>query len=91
MNEAIAEGFSSCETMRNLDTSVLVRYLAADDPQQPASAEKVIEECRDKEETLPVDPRALRVVGPQLPADPAEGHRVAVPRFAAYLADHIVG
>ena len=37
--------------MRSLDTSVLVRYLAADDPVQCASAERFIESClRDGEQ-----------------------------------------
>ena len=38
--------------MRSLDTNVLVRYLAADDPKQFALAERVIEECRENQEPL---------------------------------------
>ena len=38
--------------MRGLDTSVLVRYLAADDPRQTRAAERLIEDCRQKEESL---------------------------------------
>ena len=38
--------------MRGLDTNVLVRYLAADEPRQCAAAERVIEECLRNEEPL---------------------------------------
>lgn len=38
--------------MRGLDTNVLVRYLAADDPRQTRAAEKLISDCRQKEESL---------------------------------------
>lgn len=38
--------------MRALDTNVLVRYLAADDPKQTPVAERFIDECRRKEEPL---------------------------------------
>ena len=38
--------------MRSLDTNVLVRYLAADDPRQLAAAEGLIEECRNANEPL---------------------------------------
>ncbi len=38
--------------MRSLDTNVLVRYLAADDPRQCAIAERVIEECLRNDEPL---------------------------------------
>ena len=38
--------------MRGLDTSVLVRYLAADEPRQCAAAERVFEECQRNEEPL---------------------------------------
>jgi predicted nucleic-acid-binding protein len=38
--------------MRGLDTNVLVRYLAADEPRQSAVAERVIEECLRNDEPL---------------------------------------
>lgn len=38
--------------MRALDTNVLVRYLAADEPKQAKAAERVIEDCRRNDETL---------------------------------------
>ena len=38
--------------MRGLDTNVLVRYLAADDPKQMRAAEKLIEDCLRKKESL---------------------------------------
>jgi predicted nucleic-acid-binding protein len=38
--------------MRGLDTNVLMRYLAADDPRQTAVAERLLEECQRKEESL---------------------------------------
>ena len=38
--------------MRGLDTNVLVRYLAADDPAQFAAADRVVEECRKRQEPL---------------------------------------
>ena len=38
--------------MRSLDTNVLVRYVAADEPAQTASAEKMIEECLAKRERV---------------------------------------
>jgi predicted nucleic-acid-binding protein len=38
--------------MRSLDTNVLVRYLAADDPKQLATAERLIAECRDHDEPI---------------------------------------
>lgn len=38
--------------MRGLDTNVLVRYLAADDPRQTRAAEKLIEGCRQRKESL---------------------------------------
>ena len=38
--------------MRSLDTNVLVRYVAADEPAQTASAEKIIEECLAKRERV---------------------------------------
>lgn len=38
--------------MRGLDTNVLIRYLAADDPRQTASAGRLFEDCQRKEEPL---------------------------------------
>jgi predicted nucleic-acid-binding protein len=38
--------------VRGLDTNILVRYLAADEPRQFAAAERIIEECRRNEEPL---------------------------------------
>lgn len=38
--------------MRSLDTNILVRYIAADDPKQLSIAEAAIEECRKNHETL---------------------------------------
>jgi len=38
--------------VRGLDTNVLIRYLAADDPRQTRAAEKLIEDCRQKKESL---------------------------------------
>jgi predicted nucleic-acid-binding protein len=38
--------------VRGLDTNVLVRYLAADDPRQTRAAERLIEGCRQKKEPL---------------------------------------
>jgi predicted nucleic-acid-binding protein len=38
--------------MRGLDTNVLVRYIAADDPRQSAAAERIIEESLRNEEPL---------------------------------------
>lgn len=38
--------------MRSLNTNVLVRYLAADDPKQLAATEGLIEECRNANEPL---------------------------------------
>ena len=38
--------------MRSLDTNVLVRYLAADDPRQCAAAERVIDEAIQNKEPL---------------------------------------
>lgn len=38
--------------MRSLDTNVLVRYLAADEPQQSAAAERFIETCLREGEQL---------------------------------------
>ena len=38
--------------MRSLDTNVLVRYRAADEPRQLAAAEAVIEGCRENREPL---------------------------------------
>jgi predicted nucleic-acid-binding protein len=38
--------------MRALDSNVLVRYLAADDKKQLATAEEIIEECRRNREPL---------------------------------------
>jgi predicted nucleic-acid-binding protein len=36
--------------MRGLDTNVLVRYLAADDPKQLATVEELMEECQKNRE-----------------------------------------
>jgi predicted nucleic-acid-binding protein len=38
--------------MRGLDINILVRYLSADDPQQCAAAERVIEESIQTGESL---------------------------------------
>ena len=38
--------------MRALDTNVLVRYLAADDPTQLAAVEQFIEECSENQEPV---------------------------------------
>ncbi len=38
--------------MRAIDTNVLVRYMAADDPHQTRLAEKFIEACRKEEEPI---------------------------------------
>lgn len=38
--------------MRAVDTNVLVRYMAADDPHQTRSAERFIETCRKEEEPI---------------------------------------
>ena len=41
-----------CQAMRGLDINILVRYLSADDPQQCAAAERVIEESIQTGESL---------------------------------------
>ncbi len=38
--------------MRGLDTNVLARFLAADEPRQLAAAERLFETCRNDEEAL---------------------------------------
>ena len=38
--------------MRALDSNVLLRYLVGDDPRQTATAERIIEKCRQTDEPL---------------------------------------
>jgi len=45
--------------MRSLDTNILLRYMAGDDPKQSGVAERIIEECRANEEPIYVTTIAL--------------------------------
>jgi len=80
--------------MRGLDTNVLVRYLAADEPRQSAAAERVIEECRRNEEPLYLTvvvlcelvwvlTRLYRQTKPQI-----AGHMEQIPGTAQFSIEH---